>query len=587
MNNLLKTPFFLWLAILLSSLSAFIIPLFKFKHQFISRDWTLYNCFSYFNQSSYLHYKTIPIHNPYVLGGIDLFASPQSKAFSPLSIFDLFLSAPYASLLSIITLSIIGSYGMYKLLIYLKIKPTIAFLAMVLYAHASWFSLHFTEGHVIFGSFQLMSLVLYFTLRLVDIKYKMYLAVLLAFMILDGGMYAFIYSIILIVFSFLFRLNRISLIPFLISIKKDFFLSVIAMFIFIGLSSAKLIPFLSLHKNRVPILENIQLDLSAIFQVFFNPFQHLYLKIPHLVEDYNIGFHEIGAYIGVFSLLIIVLFLTKNYQKKFSPYLLFILFFFWMGTGLGGEFNPWKIFQKIPLINNAHIQTRGLFLVYFVLIILLSYALHFYSKKLNKIWFFTIVFLLIFESLFVSNYSFYKIFQRESSLSTSTVFENYIKNTTVEKTIPSPGDGWGRDFQLFEQKNIASKGFLDNAVVQGDIKTINDEDYKGEVYFSQGEGSLNVLSYTPNGLEVEINTESAAEIQFNTNYLLRWESSNKNIQVFEKNGLLTIKTKKLNQKITLKYRPKYLFVIFPLYIIAIILFLAFILYNKYKGRRAI
>lgn len=421
-NKQLEKPFFLWLVIFFSSLSVFIIPLVKFKEQFIARDWTLYNCFSYFNQSIWLHYKTFPIHNPYVLGGLDLFASPQTKTFSPLAIFDLFLTAPYASLFSVMTLSMIGSYGMYKLLIYLNVKKTVSLLCAILYTHSSWFALHFTEGHITFGSFQLMSLVLYFTLQLEQKKYKIYLAVLLAFMILDGGMYAFIYSIILIGFSYLFRINGISIKTLITSAGVHLKHSGLALIIFVGLSAAKLIPFLSLHYGREPILETIQLDIITIFHLFFNPLQHLHFKIPGLYENYHIGFHEIGAYIGLISTLLIVVFLLKKYQRKFLPYIIFIVLFFWIGTGIGGEFNPWKIFQQIPIINNAHVQTRALFIVYFMLLILLSFSLDYFLNKMSKYWFFLLVFILVLESLFVSNYSFFQIFQQENSISSSRVF---------------------------------------------------------------------------------------------------------------------------------------------------------------------
>src|SRR5690606_31091500 len=131
------------------------------------------------------------IHNPYVLGGLDMLANPQSKVFSPLSIFDLLFTAPYANLLSLVALSILGGYGMFKLLHHLKISEVTTLLITFIYMHGSWFSLHFSEGHIIFGSFQLMGWVLFFTLNIYEARFKIYLAALLAFMILDGGMYAF------------------------------------------------------------------------------------------------------------------------------------------------------------------------------------------------------------------------------------------------------------------------------------------------------------------------------------------------------------------------------------------------------------
>lgn len=579
----MEKPILLWGTIILSSLSVFIIPLIKFNHLFIARDWTLYNCLSYFTQSSWLYNKTIPHHNPYVLGGYDIIASPQSKVFSPLTIYDFLFSAPYASLFSLLTLSILGCFGMYKLLCFLKIEKLPALFCALIYAHASWFSLHFSEGHVVFGSFQLMSVVLYFTFNLTKATYKVYLAALLAFMVLDGGMYAFIYSIIVVIFAYIFRLNSLSFKALIKSVNEQFFQSIFALFIFIGLAGAKIIPLLIIHHDRTSIKENILLDMKSILHAFFNPNQYLHLKIPNAnFYEYGIKFHEVGAYIGILSGVIILIYLVTKFQRKYIPYLLFMGLFFWVGTGIGYKFNPWSLFQEIPIISNAHIQTRALFLVYFTLIILLGFSLNYFLNCLNKTTFLAIVFLLTIEALIIPNIAFYKVYQHEESLSNSNVFNSYLKNTTVEKTISTPGSGWGKDFELFENKNIASRGFIDNAVTQGEIKTITDKDYMGEAYFLLGKGSVQVNSYTPNGLVIKIKTNEPSEIQFNTNFLSNWRSSNDKITVYDKNGLLTIHTDKIDEIITLKYSPDYLKIILPCYIISFLSLLVFFSFRKRK-----
>lgn len=570
-----------WLIIILSSLSAFAIPLIKFNDAFITRDWTVYNSFSYFTKSSWLHYKTLPLHNPYVFGGFDILANPQSKVFSPLSLFDLIFSAPFASLFSLITLSILGSYGMFRLLIFLNVTRKVSLISTVLFAHASWFSLHFSEGHIVFGSFQLIGLVLYFALNLNKPKFKIYLSALLAFMILDGGIYTFIYSILLIVFSFIFRINGLSIAIVLKSFAQQKWNSLMALFIFVGLASAKLIPLLSLYSNRTPIIENIQLNTLSILHAFFNPYQHIHLEIESAsYMEYGLRFHEVGTYIGILSVFIVGFLLIKNYQKKHLPYLLILFFFLWIGTGFGQHFNPWKIFQKLPIINNAHIQTRALFLVYFTFIILLSFALDYIIKVSKKGIFNILAIFLLLEALSVSSVSYYKLYKTSDSLSDSKVFSGIMENTRVEKTLASPGKGWGNDYQIFSEKNTACKTFMDNVLTRGEIKSIDQENYNGEAYFLSGNGSIEVLSYTPNGLEVNVNCTEQCEIQFNTNHLLNWTASNKNIDVYDKNGLLTLKTKSINENVTLKYSPKYLVFIIPLYLLALALFLIVLIRPK-------
>ena len=69
-------------------------------------------------------------------------ANPQSRIFSPLMVFDVVFSAPYANLYSLVFLGFVGSVGMYKLLIYLEIKRLVAVIVSIIFVHASWFHLH-------------------------------------------------------------------------------------------------------------------------------------------------------------------------------------------------------------------------------------------------------------------------------------------------------------------------------------------------------------------------------------------------------------------------------------------------------------
>jgi hypothetical protein len=570
----------LWIFLFFSAITVYAIPLFRFRNGFLTRDWALFNSMSYFVKSSWLHYKTIPLHNPYILGGMDLFANPQSKVFSPLAIYDIVFTAPYANLFSLFTLSIVGGYGMFKLLRYLNVGYFISFLSTFIFMHASWFSLHFSAGHVIFGSFQLMALVLYFTIRIYEAKFKVYLAALLAFMILDGGMYAFIYSTALVLFSILFHVNRLSFVELFDNIKKQWKTTLFALFIFFGLSMAKIIPLLAVHGKRSPNIENIVLDGKSLLFTFFYPFQYNMLKIPGAAfHDYDIGFAELGAYFGIISFVILLVYLIKHFQRQYLPYLMLILLFFWIGSGFGHYINPWVIFQHLPIINNAHIQTRALFLAWFIALVLLSFAFDYYQSKLNKIWVYGFTIFFVFESLLMPNYCYDAIFKAEDSYANSDFFNSFITNTTVEKTIASPGD-WGQHYQIYSKLNTASRDFMDPAINRGDISVITDKNYKGEIYFLSGSGQVEMLSYTPKSLIINISTNDSAEIQINTNYLLNWKSDINSIETFDKNGLLTIKTKGYQGIVTLKYRPWYLYLIMPLFSLSLISLFVFVLKSK-------
>lgn len=308
----IKQKITLSLIFLISTITAFFLPLLKFPTEFIARDWGLFDSFSLFSNSSWNYYKTFPLHNPYVLGGMDNLANPQTKVCSPLMVFDVFFIGPIANLLSLVTLGFIGSFGFFHLLRYLNVNRTISIIIAILFVHSSWFHLHFSEGHIIFGSFMLFGYALLFILRIEESKYKILYAILCAFYILDGGIYAFVYTQLILLFSLLFKVNGISIIRLIKSLIENKWNAVFTIFLFLSLSAIKLIPLLLLQADRVPIVENLSLDFNTILNSFFNPLAFIFLKISGGKYLGSIGFHEIGAYIGILSTLIIAFFFTKK-----------------------------------------------------------------------------------------------------------------------------------------------------------------------------------------------------------------------------------------------------------------------------------
>jgi hypothetical protein len=532
---------------------------------------------SLFVRSSIYQYHTIPIQNPYLMGGMDMFANPQTRIFSPLTIFDLLLIPPYSNLMALITLAIIGSFGFYKLIVHLKLNKNIALIGSILFIHSSWFSLHFSEGHIIFGSFQLIGLAFYFILRLHEKKYKIYYALLNAFYLLDGGFYAFIFTNLLLLASLAVNVNESGSLNVIKSIYKQWKTVLLSLVLFITLASTKLVPFLWMHHGRKPIMEFVTLKLKYLLYCIFDPFQYIVKEINGLNIPFH--FHEIGFYFGILSFVLLSIYLSFSFNKLYIKYILIAIFFLWIGAGWFSTVNPWLLFQKIPLLNNAHVQSRLFLISYLMLIILLCYSLNYYHSSLNKFLFYTIITILISESIFVSSYSYYKIFKLEDSICKTELFRNLIKSNTINKTIKNPSNDWGFDFMIYLNENTAAKNATDPSFKQGNIKTIEDTDYKGEIYITKGKGMIKINSYTPGSINLSYNLDTISEIQLNTNYLLGWRTDNNNVKsTYENSGLLTFQPDNLTGTVMLTYRPVYLYIIFPLFSTGLIL--AFMIFVK-------
>ncbi|HWY35934.1 MAG TPA: hypothetical protein VNX68_14925, partial [Nitrosopumilaceae archaeon] len=295
-------------------------------------------------------------------------------------LFDLMLNPDISNKLSLIILSIIGTIGCYKLLKYLQIGKDVSFICSLIFINSSWFGLHYAEGHIAFGAFQLIALAFYFILRLREARYMVLFALLNAFFLLDGAIYMFIFISLLLFTSLCLSINGVSFKSLFISWRKEWKAFLLSFILFLLLASPKIIPLLLIHADRPPILENYCMDTKFIFNCLFNPFQ--YKDKPC---GYNICFfHEFGCYIGIVAFSLFACFIVlKKHFLRFYKYIILAVLFFWIGSGTIEVINPYRIIQHIPLANNAHIQSRYFIISILAFIILLANSLDWIKSKIS------------------------------------------------------------------------------------------------------------------------------------------------------------------------------------------------------------
>ena len=525
-------------------------------------------------------YHKFPLHDPWVLGGYDILSNPQSRVFSPIGLLDLLFVAPVANALSLLILGFIGIIGCYKLLSFLKIQPLIAAIGSVIYINASWFSLHYTLGHIVYGSFQLIGLCFYFILRLSDKKYIFYFVLLMAFFLLDGAIYAFIFSLYLLLISLAVGINGINLINVWSSLWKNRITLFISFIIFILISSAKIVPLLSLHAERNPELEFIQMPFKLLFVSFFDPFQTIFKEGFWI--SYGTAFHEFGCYLGFAGVLLIVWFFLKGRNLKADYKFLFIaLFFLFIVTGRIESINPWKLMQKIPFMNQAHIQSRYFILFYLMFIILLSKALNQLLLTSGSKWFRLLLVFLVLESFFVANYSFYHSFNTSWLCEKTSSFRKVMTKKTITKTVC-----FKEKPKIYFRSDIATKTTYEPAKVNTSVKCTDDPGYKGEVYVLDGSGNVGMMSYIPGEIVVCCDLSNPSTFQINSNFLAGWKVKQGDAEVFGRDGLITVKTAGMSGTITLEYAPWYLKYVFLAYSLGIILTVAFFVKQRKDAKKS-
>jgi len=525
-------------------------------------DWGFFNSFSLLLKSIILEYNRFPIHDPWVCGGVDILSKPQNWVFSPFIISTLLLSPYIANLFSLILLSFIGCWGMYKLLKYYKVSDIISIYCSLFFINSSWFGLHITEGHLAFRSLFLLPLVIFLVLTLTNIKKFFVLSLIMCFFLVDGGIYAFIYSIVVIFFLVIF--NMVPIKTFVSEIAKNpitFLLTIIA---FLLVSSVKIIPVLTntIIKPRIP---QYDMTLKEIALSLFYPLQ----TVLHLdLWDRNgLRFHEFGCYIGILSLLIIFWYSRKKWFWRNNPKeILLTLIFLWLATGFGGEINPGALLRKIPMINNAHVESRYfiIFMIFYIIVLARVIDRNITSKLLLII----ILGLLTLEFLYVRNYSSFEAFQ---SYYNKTELPTYITKRKITQTleyVPKPY------VYLFD--NIASKICYEAILVPTYIRHINEQEYQGEVHLLNTSGNIEILEFSPGFINAKYEINRPGTIVFNTNSNNSWVVNKPHIIVDNPENLLAVSVNQGKGVLNLHYQPPYLKYILIFYILGIIVYLLII-----------
>jgi len=533
----------LFLLFSFSAFSNFLLP----PYVEFGNDWRYFNTLSLVVRSLVLNYHTLPLHNPWLCGGLDIVSNPQSRVFSPFFLFDLALPPQGANLLSLVTYGWLGAWGMCRLLRELGYSTDVSVLGSFFFVHSSWFGLHFSEGHIPFGSMQLLPWVLYLCLRLGDPRSFFWLCLLLAFVLLDGGVYTFVFATLLIATAFLFGILGLRW-KDLRALYANPRATVWTLVAFALLASAKVMPAVSGLQGRPPQWEEIRMPGTFVLRVLFSPIQALRQQMPAGVRY---EFHEYGCYLGIIGVgIVVIAFGERSFRKKNVRVLLWVCFWLWIATGaalLG--WNPWFLFRNIPLINVAHVQSRFLVFVLIGFVLLLASALQEVQRRRMTL-FVTLVMLLFVESFAVRHLL---TGPPPRSDERNVGWDDLIRSTRIERTVARIPIPWG----LLEYRNEAAADCYEPAVTDRPVLSVSDPNYRGEVFVESGPGRASVSRFLP-GL-IELNWEGVTpptRITINTRGPLGWRVAQGIGRIVQsESGVLRIVVPTSDGGAILKYRP--------------------------------
>lgn len=522
-------------------------------------DWDDYfGPLSLFTRSSIWHYATFPLHHPWRCGGSDLIVNPQTRFFSPFGLLDVLFTPQWAILSTMMLFGFLGSISMFKLLTSMKVKEMSAAIGAVLFVNCSWFALHFTEGHLTYCEMQLLPAILYCVKKLEERRSQFLLMSVLALMVLDGAIQAFLYAVLVFLCGLIIFPESVKT----IGKSSPRYLGKLAALFFL-VTSIKTIPVWITLSKRPPMLDRTVMSSKLLFTSLLYPWQEFRMAVTNGLPYV---FHEFGCYLGWTALLLVVYFATKAQWRKANWRIAAVfLFWLWTGSGWGHRFNPWLLLQRIPVFNQAHLQSRLFIIMFLFFILLVARSLDLVSKKAV---FVLLSLLLVFESSFVRlhitnffNYPF---------SDTAPGIHDFIQSTNLTSTVKQ-GIKVAHSFKL----NTGALDCNERAFFPSEAKSIDDKDYKGEIFLTSGTGKANLEGFVPGSIQMHYETATDSTVAVNTNNLWGWKTDSPSAHVISKRfgDILQISVPKGQGNVRLDYHPVYLIPCLMLYFLGCILYL--------------
>lgn len=504
-----------------------------------------------------LDYKQFPFWNPWVAGGVPLFADPQFGLITPQTLFSFFVDSAYAWKLTIAVYFIVGFFSMRKLLTYIlgneKNYLLIASLVSYLWIFGSFFTLRANGGHFTFMLLTLLPLAIYLLLRVTENKkYFILLTLVLAYCINAAMHYSTILIILtlglittlLAIVSLIKHYERSIRIKSLVAKSRDSIdrlgLLILAVFAAIALNSYRLYQTLEyMNDSNIDRATHYEpfIGLSAGLKSIFLPFG------TYGMPGSTFGPFEASNYIGtitgfILALLGVCLIYQVLKSRKLSKALrensrLVIVFTVVTAISftiaLAGE--PYALLRELPVMSSMRVSTRFFFITAFALLVLLAIfcATSIRKQLLGKHSFTILASLLILAGAQVYYHS-YKLHASEWSSKNSYLLDlSDDDNTDTANQPPRAEDHWRTVIKMPYQYHALTEGTknhrvqitADNALV--DTRALPtqrcDEDTQGCAFVLTD--NAKVTSWSPNRIVLE--RTSSGDIKLNMNQSAHWK----------------------------------------------------------------
>ncbi|MFH1126258.1 MAG: hypothetical protein V1703_03965, partial [Candidatus Altiarchaeota archaeon] len=310
-QNKLDSEIYALLFFILLSLG-FFYSIYKSPWNLGIADWDQHTTFNAIPYKIIADYRQIPMWEPYLCGGENVIANPQSQFLTPFFILILLFGPVVGVKLIVVVHAIVGMFGMYLLSKYLKLNQISLYIPAVVYLLSGNYSQHIGEGHLFWVVMAYIPWVFLFYLKGVENMFFVILSGLSsALMLLGGNPYITAYTVIFLTLYTFFEVLRRREKGHALKSILILFVYAISLFAF---SAIKLVPIIE-HNIFYPFMRewgvygmNLDLLYNSLLRMDISPIG----SIPGQMA----GWWEYGSYLGWIPL---ILALAAFFSRKNTP----------------------------------------------------------------------------------------------------------------------------------------------------------------------------------------------------------------------------------------------------------------------------
>jgi len=487
-------------------------------------DWDFWALIDAVQRKTILHFHQFPLWNPYAKGGLPALGHPLSSFLHPTFLLTLIFGETRAPTVEAVSLCIIGMWGFYLL----ARRMGLSTLGSI-YPPLVYFLSNFIPYCFIFGSYNFIQMywipwVFYFFFRSLDSRRHIVPAgLLLAFLITSDGLYTALHC-----FMFLAPYSLLTA----ISTKK---VKPVVLFLVLGgisgaVAAIKLLPMYE-FMYVAGFSREVPLDINRYYDSVSKLFQCL-LDRDCLV---HVGdWQYFCLYTGWIPILLAFTGAVVCFRRlwKFLVIGLFLLILAFgstpaLSTPESWPFKPLNLFallHGLPLLKSIKDPVRYFHLVLFAAALSSGFLVskcqdiikNLGSGPAKAIGYILLVLPLTYSAIDIMTVSRSGLWRALQNDPKSEMIEAPFRQESVERDAILPFYRNAGNLASFDQFFVGCEDRIA-------ARAFTDPGYRGEAYLVSGDGTAEIAFFSPNRIEVEIDTAREDRLCLNQNYFSGWK----------------------------------------------------------------